>query len=205
MLCSYGYLPLIVQPTRVVENQTPSLIHNIFCNNLSNDIISGNIYLTLSEHFCQFASIKSQKLDIKKITIYARDYSKFSSKDFIDDVAIQNWNYEEEEPSNLFDDFLWKLDGCVERHAPIKKLKPKEIKLKAKPWINANLFHMIRMKNKLFERKKRQPNNENVKILYNLFRNKVNRELTKSKKSYYATFFENHCNNIKKHGKVLDQ
>ena len=131
MLCSYGYLPLIVQPTRVVENQTPSLIVNIFCNNLSNDIISGNIYLTLSEHFCQFASIKSQKLDIKKITIYARDYSKFSSKDFIDDVAIQNWNYEEEEPSNLFDDFLWKLDGCVERHAPIKKIKTKRDKVKS--------------------------------------------------------------------------
>ena len=54
------------------------------------------------------------------------------------------------------------------------------------------------MKNKLFERKKRQPNNENVKILYNLFRNKVNRELSKSKKSHYATYFENHCNNIKK-------
>ena len=52
------------------------------------------------------------------------------------------------------------------------------------------------MKIKLFERKKRQPDNENVKILYNLFRNKVNRELSKSKKSY-ATYFENHCN-IKK-------
>ena len=186
---------LIVQPTRVVENQTPSLIDNIFCNNLSNDIISGNIYLTLSEHFCQFASIKSQKLDIKKITIYARDYSKFSSKDFIDDVAIQNWNYEEEEPSNLFDDFLWKLDGYGKTCSD-KKIKTKRDKVE--PWINANLFHMIRMKNKLFEREKRQPNNENVKILYNLFRNKVNRELIKSKKSYYATFFENHCNNIKK-------
>ena len=86
----------------------------------------------------------------------------------------------------------------MERHAPVKKLKPKEIKLKAKPWINHKLFHTIKMKNKLFERKKRQPNNENVKILYNLFRNKVNRELSKSKKSYYATYFENHCNNIKK-------
>ena len=50
-----------------------------------------------------------------------------------------------------------------------------EIKLKAKPWINPKLFHTIKMKNKLFEREKRQPNNENVKILYNLFRNKVNR------------------------------
>ena len=59
LLCSYGFLPLIVQPTRVVENQRPSLIDNIFCNNLSEEINSGNIYLTLSEHFCQFASIEN--------------------------------------------------------------------------------------------------------------------------------------------------
>ena len=44
-LCSFGFLSLIVQPTRVVENQTPSFIDNIFCNNLPDDIISGNIYL----------------------------------------------------------------------------------------------------------------------------------------------------------------
>ena len=80
--------------------------------------------MTLSEHLYQFASIKSQKLDIKKISIYARDYSKFSSEDFIDEVAIQNWNYVDEDPNNLFVDFLWKLDGCMERHAPVKKLKP---------------------------------------------------------------------------------
>ena len=49
-----------------MENQTPSLIDNIFCNNISDEIISGNIYLTLSEHFSQFASVKRDKLDIKK-------------------------------------------------------------------------------------------------------------------------------------------
>ena len=64
LICSFGFLPLIIQPTRVVDNQTPSLIDNIFCNNLSDEIISGNIYLTLSEHFCQFASTKSDKIDM---------------------------------------------------------------------------------------------------------------------------------------------
>ena len=63
--CSYGFLPLIIHPTRVVENQEPSLIDNIFTNNVSDDIISGNIYLTLSEHFSQFASVKHEKLDSK--------------------------------------------------------------------------------------------------------------------------------------------
>ena len=57
---------------------------------------------------------------------------------------------------------------------------------------------MIKIKNKLFERTKRQSSNENVKHLYNIFRNKVNRELKKSKKSYYTTYFEEHSNNFKK-------
>ena len=166
-----GFLPLIVQPTRVVENQTPSLIDNIFCNNLSEEINSGNIYLTLSEHFCQFASIKREKMDIKNIKMYARNYSRFSSKDFHDDVSIQKWNYDLHNPT----DFLWRLEGCVGRHAPINKLNCRDIKLKVTTWI---LSKMIKMKNKLFE-KRRQPINENVKYLYNIFRN---RELKKSKR-----------------------
>ena len=35
--------------------------------------------------------------------------------------------------------------------------------------------------------------------------NRVNRELKRSKKHYYAAYFEEHNNNIKKSGKVLDQ
>ena len=65
-----------------MDNQTPPLIDNIFCNNLSDEIINGNIYLTLSEHFCPFASAKRGKIDIKNINMYTRNYSKFSSEDF---------------------------------------------------------------------------------------------------------------------------
>ena len=205
LICSFGFLPLIIQPTRVVDNQTPSLIDHIFSNNLSDEIISGNIYLTLSEHFCQFASVKSENIEIKKIKMYSRNYSKFSSNDFHDGVAIQNWNYELDNPTDLFNDFFWKLECCVERHAPITKLNYREIKLKVKPWKTPKLSKMIKIKNKMFERKKRQPLNDNVKFLYNTFRNRVNRELKKSKKSYYDSYSEEHSNNIKKHGKVLVQ
>ena len=57
---------------------------------------------------------------------------------------------------------------------------------------------MIKIKNKLFYRKKRQPNNTNVKRLYNLFRNRVNRELKKSKIEYYSQYFEDNNKNSKK-------
>ena len=93
---------------------------------------------------------------------------------------------------------MWRLEGCVDRHAPIKKLNCRDIKLKVKPWITAELSKMIKIKNKLFGKKKRQPINENVKYLYNIFRNRVNRELKKSKKTYYTAYFEEHSKNIKK-------
>ena len=57
---------------------------------------------------------------------------------------------------------------------------------------------MINIKNKLFNRKKRQPNNMNIRILYNIFRNRVNRELKNSKKEYYSQYFEDNKKNSKK-------
>ena len=145
--------------------------------------MSGNIYFTLSEHFSQFASIQRGTLDVKKVNMFSRDFSKYKVTDFRDDVSIQNWNLTSSDSNTLFGDFYFKLKGCADRHAPVKKLNAKQVKLKSKPWINPDLTKMIRIKNSLFARKKRQPLNKNIKLLYNKFRNRVNRELTKSKKS----------------------
>ena len=57
---------------------------------------------------------------------------------------------------------------------------------------------MIKTRNKVFKRKKRQPNNENCKRLYNLLRNRIKWDLKKSKKQYYEQYFTEHVNNIKK-------
>ena len=203
LLNSYGLLPLIIHPTRVVDGQEPSLIDNIFSSNLSDEIISGNIYLTLSEHFTQFASVKREKIDKVKFDVYSRDFSNFSPNSFYDDVSIQAWNYNLDDSTKLMKDFVWRLDGCANRHAPLKKLSAKEVKLKAKPWITPEISKMIKIRDKLFTRKKRQPNNEVVKQHYNIFRNRVNRELKRSKKSNYTSYFEDHKNNIKKLGKGI--
>ena len=53
-------------------------------------------------------------------------------------------------------------------------------------------------KKKVFARKKRQPDNDNHKRLYNLLRNRVNRDIKKSKKQYYAEYFADNINNTKK-------
>ena len=78
LMCSNGLIPYIVHPSRMVEGQMPSLIDNIFSNNISDFVISGNIYFNLSEHFSQFASMRRDKIDIKKIKMYGRDFLKYS-------------------------------------------------------------------------------------------------------------------------------
>ena len=71
--------------------------------------------------------------------------------------------------------------------------------------ISGKILKMIKIRDKAYARKKRQPNNENCKGLYNLFRNRVNWEIKKSKKQYYAEYFAENVNNIKKHGLVSEK
>ena len=61
LLCSYGFLSQIIQPTRGVVNQLLSLIDNIFTNNINDEITSDNIFLTFSKHFSQIVSVKREK------------------------------------------------------------------------------------------------------------------------------------------------
>ena len=154
LLSSYGFLPHITQPTRVTDN-TATVIDNIFSNNIHDVIDCGNILFTLSEHFSQFVSVNREKCDYKKMNIYQRDYSKFSTNSFREDVSNINWNYSYEDVHASFGDFYQKLDGSVNRHAPQKKLSPREIKLKNKPWLSNDILKLIKLRNKIFARKKK--------------------------------------------------
>ena len=196
-MSSYGYLPQILQPTRI-QGDSATIIDNIFTNTCNRKIRSGNIITDFSDHYSQFVAIERERLDFKKITMYKRNHSTFSEDSFRDDISIQNFDNNLEDVNDQFKDFYLRLKGCVERHAPLKKLTLKEIKLKHKPWITADINKMIKIKNKLFQRKKRQANNLEIKRLYNLFRNRVNRELKKAKRNYYTKYFDENNNNIKK-------
>ena len=57
---------------------------------------------------------------------------------------------------------------------------------------------MITHRNSLFLKKKNHPSNDGIKTTYNLFRNRVNREVKKAKRDYFQTYFRNNLNNMKK-------
>ena len=73
LMCSYGYLPQILQPTRIRGNSA-TIIDNIFnFNTCDRKIHSGNIITDLSDHYTQFVSVTREKLDFKKITIRIKE------------------------------------------------------------------------------------------------------------------------------------
>ena len=144
LMCSYVFLPQILQPTRT-QGDSSTIIDNIFTNTCGRKIHSGNIITDFSDHYSQFVSVRRVKLDCKKITMYKRNYSNYSEDSFRDDVSIQNFDNNFEDVNDQFKDFYQRLKGCIDRHAPLKKLTPKEVKLNHKPWISVDINKMIKI------------------------------------------------------------
>ena len=71
LLSSYGYRPLIMQPTRVTSHSA-TLIDNIFINDLETQSTGGNITASISDHFSQFSQINifDKPIKTKKCQIW---------------------------------------------------------------------------------------------------------------------------------------
>ena len=190
-----GVLPQILQPTRITESSS-TIIDNIYTNNLSNDITSGNVLIQISDHLLQFSCI-NKVISTDKTPYYKRNYSKFNEQSFLDDLSIQNW-HNQQDANTMFNDFAWRLESCINRHAPVKKLNKKELNFNLKPWITPNIIKKINHRNKLFLKRKKKPDDIDLKVIYNKFRNSVARDIKKSKKYYYSNYFEECKTNMKK-------
>ena len=169
-----------MQPTRITDYSS-TVIDNIYGNNFEQDSHSGNILIKFADHFSQFLSIKKEITKVKQNDVYKHDFRNFDEKSFIDDISIQNWSPNNSNGANSnFNDFLWRVEGLG--HAPLRKLNKKQINKMSKPWIDNNILKMINHRDRLFHKKKKDPLNHRIKSAYNLFRNRINREIKKSKK-----------------------
>ncbi len=134
--------------------------------------------------------------------MYGRDYSKFTDDGFRDDVSIQPWLQQVNDPNLLMGDFVWRLDGCTERHAPMKKLSPHEIKLKIKPWINRDIQKLIKVRDKLFARKKGSLTMKELGKHTMLFETELPMPYSNLKKSIINLTLKNKRQILKRHGMV---
>ena len=86
LFSSYGFRPLILQPTRITST-TSTLIDNIFINDMSSHSIGGNITSSISDHFLQFCQIDIFKTEKEKPSIkFSRNYRDFDNPKFADEL-----------------------------------------------------------------------------------------------------------------------
>ena len=91
-LASNSFTPYILDPTRITS-QSKSLVDNIFSNDIFQEIISGNITATISDHLNQLSFVSNilSNLSTPKFNFHERDWSKFKLENFILDYFDKGW------------------------------------------------------------------------------------------------------------------
>ena len=152
-LTSYFFTPFILQPSRPVSK---TLIDNIFINSLEYKSYSGNITIQLSDHLFQFVILEGFFKDLSppKSNIYERNFKHFNEREFQETLQTIDWDnvlsLHSKDPNLSMENFYTYYNNLLDEFAPYKKLTKKEIKLKTKPWINREILHLMKKRDKVF-------------------------------------------------------
>ena len=87
-------MPLISLPT-IITNSSKTLIDNIFYNQFSKDIVSGNITVGICDHIPQFAIIPMHNHNEvpKNNNIFVRRYKNMDTEKFQNEIKNIDWSF----------------------------------------------------------------------------------------------------------------
>ena len=159
LMTSYGFFPLISKATRI-QNETETLLDNVFTNDLTVICSSGIFVDDLSDHFPIFASLKFTNIkrhDRECITVF--DKSKMA--DLNDFLLLRLKNFQKNNDVNMASEEL--VEAYVHGIRTFSKtFRPCRRKSSIKPWITPGILCSINMKTKLYSKfmRRRNENNE---------------------------------------------
>ena len=139
--------------------------------------------MQITDHFPQFMVLRNTHVSHCKSESLKYDYSKFVEDAFLEYFNQIDFNYLENSDLDInskFDRFLKDLSTLTNKHAPIKRLSRKERKLKDKPWMNKRILKMMRIRDRILQKLRKQQNPDNLN-LYKLKRDKLKKQAIRSK------------------------
>jgi exonuclease III len=196
---SHMIQPCILEPTRIVNTQNPSLIDNIFINTIEKDIKSGNLTSKVSDHLPNFIIVSDLLDKLPKTKQKIRNFKNFKLDSFNEDVSNIPINLDTN-PNNvdsLFSDFHDNFVRNIDKHAPLTTITLQEMKWKQVPWVNKGIQNLIKIRDTIHRKYLRQKST----FWFNRFkyyRNMIKKLIFSSKKNYYKNYFEKHKSNSKK-------
>ena len=197
---SLGCTQLIKSHTRVVHNQTPSLLDHIYTNFLNTDIMAYTVLSDLSDHFPTIAFLNLKPPAKHKPTeVVRRDLSCFDADRFLSDLQLlvgHSQILSLTDYQAAFEDFISKYEKLINSHAPLKPLSKKSNRNINNPWMNNEIKTLIRKKDKLYKKWLILKTDSSHKS-YTSSRNKVTRAIKNAKKIYHSKLFEKIGGNTK--------
>lgn len=199
----------ILKPTRIqyyansLQVRSATLIDHISSNFIENKCTAGNLYFSNSDHFGNFV-IFEKVFNVKrtpKAPPLRRLYSKIDQNSLVQDINSIDWEGDvcnneleiEECTKNMIDN----IQALCDKHAPLTKCSNRKTKYCNKPWIDKELVKQIMLKNKLYRKMKKNPN-ENNKLVFSQSRSQVNHSMRIKKKAYFTNYFNTYRTNSKK-------
>ena len=195
-----GFKQIIDKPTRVSKN-TKSLIDIIASNNSSKIADSIVVANSISDH--DIIGI-IRKMHIKKPTprtIFIRDYSKFDTENYKNDLRNTQWEnmFLTQDINGAWNIFKTLLSYVIKKHAPLRE---KKVKGNDCPWLNKQIKEKMQTRDYLLKRA-RKTNNSLDWSNYKLARNDVTRSIKRSKANYYRNLFRDNVENPKQFWRQL--
>ena len=193
-MLSNFFQPQILQPTRIIGNNSPSLIDKIFFNSIEHQTVSGNLITKISDHLrnCIFCRSINFKTNSENRGFY-RDYSNFKLDSYIHDLRRSNLDEKlnsvqgADEQHNILHDILI---SNMQKHAPLKPVLRKLFKQRLKPWITKGILKSISNENKYYK-KFLNTKNPIWYQKYKYYRDLINHLIRKSKTAIMPHIFKN--------------
>ena len=210
-LTSHLFVPHIIHPTRITST-TKTIIDNIFSNAPNyQEGISGNLTTRLSDHLAQFLIIPDQcNHTPAKNHVYIYDIKNFDTEKFLEEIRELPFpNYKAHhwtDPNHAFAVFYTKIQDIINRYLKRRKITPKELKNKQKPWITKEVIKKIKKRDKLHKKyikklnmdKGSEEETEDIRSQYKTLRNQILSIIRSDKKQWYKEFFSQNSDNLRK-------
>ena len=160
ILKSYFFFQLIDKPTGVTDF-SQSIIDHIITNDHNSHIAPGVIeYGDFSDHYPVFVSIDKLKSCNATPTeqIVFRNRRNFQADQYCNDLE-SNLNQlfagfpfiDASNVNDIFSKFMEMLIQITNKHAPLKQLSRRQMKLQRKPWITKVIYMSIRHKQQIYK------------------------------------------------------
>ena len=186
--------PTINTPTRITTT-SKTLIDNIFYNDFTKKISTGNILTSISDHLTQYLLISNQtevsQNNSKKETPKIR---KFNMKCFLEEFRKIDWeNYlkiYKKDTDLSFELFLRKIKFLYNKNSPLKRKIKRDT---SKPWMTSGILKSISVKNKLYKQFCKATNSTRKDTLHQKYKNYKNQIATLNrlcKENYFKIYFE---------------